>query len=283
MRRYLLLLIASLTVAGCGGGADASLLATAVQNTEKAGGAELVFELEMEIPGLAEPLVMPGSGVEDAGSRRGRLSFDMSALGQIPGAGAFCAAGCDMEVVSDELVVYMRSPLFTKELGGKEWMKLDMERFGSSMGIPMTELGSGPQSASQQLQMLRGASGEVSDEGRETVRGVETTHYSATVDLRRTVDTLPEEQREAARRGIEQLIELTGQSEMPIDVWLDDDQRVRRIEIVQTTKQAGAELTMHMTMEYVRFGVPVEIDVPDDDEVFDATDLALQGMEQNLP
>jgi hypothetical protein len=42
-------------------------------------------------------------------------------------------------------------------------------------------------------------------------------------------------------------------------------------------------MKMAITAEYVRFGVPVEIDVPDAGEVFDATDLALQQMEQLQP
>jgi predicted small secreted protein len=281
MRRFLLVVLASVTVAGCGAGVDASLLATAVQNTEEAGGAELVFQMEMEIPGLGEPVVMTGSGVEDAKGRRGQITFDMSALGQIPGAGALCANdGCEMEVVSDGLTVYMRSGLFAAGLGGKEWMKLDIERFSSSLGIPAGGMGEGVPSASQQLRMLRSVSGDVTDEGRQTLRGVETTHYSATVDMRRTVDTLPESQRELARKGIERLIEMTGQSEMPFDVWIDDDDRIRRLEFEQTMEQAGVEARMHMTAEYVRFGVPVEIDVPDDDDVFDATDLTLQQLER---
>jgi hypothetical protein len=39
---------------------------------------------------------------------------------------------------------------------------------------------------------------------------------------------------------------------------------------------------LKMTVEYVRFGVPVDIDIPDDDDVFDATDLAIQGLNQKL-
>ena len=131
--------------------------------------------------------------------------------------------------------------------------------------------------------MLGGVSGGVKDEGREQVRGVEATHYSATVDLRRSVEQLPESQREAAGRGIDRVIAVTGQEKLPFDVWIDDDDRVRRFEMDQTMKPGGVELKMHMTLEYVRFGVPVEIDLPADDEVFDATDLALQQMNQNLP
>jgi hypothetical protein len=32
--------------------------------------------------------------------------------------------------------------------------------------------------------------------------------------------------------------------------------------------------------EYVRFGVPVDVDVPDDEDVFDLTELSGQALEQ---
>jgi len=82
---------------------------------------------------------------------------------------------------------------------------------------------------------------------------------------------------------MERIIAATGQEELPFDVWIDDDDRVRRFEMEQTMKRGGVELKVHVTMEYVRFGVPVDIDLPDDDEVFDMTDLALQQMNQALP
>ena len=284
MRRHLLLvLIASVVLSGCGGAVDASLIATAVQNTENAGGAELVFEMEMELPGFDEPVVMTGNGVEDAGARRGALTFDMSALAGLPGAGALCPGGCEMEVVADGTSVYMHSALLSPGLGGKEWMKLDLKRFGAGMGIPMASPELAARSASEQLRLLRAVSGDVTEHGREQVRGADTTHYSATVDLLRTVESLPEAQREAARRGMEKLIAVSGQSEIPIDVWIDDEERVRRFEMEQSMEQSGIEVKMHMTMEYVRFGVPVKVDVPDDDEVFDATDLALQQLNQDAP
>jgi hypothetical protein len=270
MRRYLPALLALTLLGGCGGAADPALFATAVRNTEAAGGAQVVFTMRMEAPGLSEPLVMTGGGVEDASKRRGHLTFDSPSLGS-------------MEVVADGLTMYMRSDLLGAALGGKEWMKIDVERAGSSMGLDLGGSGQFGQSASEQLRMLRAVSGDVSDEGREQVAGTETTHYSATVDLHRYPDVMPEDQREAARKGIERLTEMTGQSEIPMEVWIDGDQRVRRMTWKQSMRQGPVEVKMDITAEYVRFGVPVDVDVPDDEEVFDATDLAVQQMEQAQP
>jgi hypothetical protein len=270
MRRYLLALLALTMLGGCGGAGDSSLFATAVRNTEAAGGAEVVFSMRMESPALPEPLVMNGSGVEDASNRRARLTFDSAAMG-------------NMEVVSDDLTMYVRSDLLGAALGGKEWMKIDMKRAMSSMGLDLGGSGQFGQSASEQLRMLRTVSGDVSEKGHEQVAGTETTHYSATVDLRRYPDVMPEDQRDAARQGVERLIELTGQSEFPMDVWIDGDERVRRMTWKQSIRQGPVDMKMDVTAEYVRFGVPVDIDPPDDGDVFDATDLVLQQMEQAQP
>jgi hypothetical protein len=133
------------------------------------------------------------------------------------------------------MTMYLRSDLFGAELGGKEWMKLDLERTNSALGLGgSAQFG---QSASEQLRLLRAVSGDVTEEGREHVAGTEATHYSATIDLRRYPDLLPEDQREAAREGINRLIEMTGQSEIPMGVWIDDDQRVRRMTWEQSIRQ----------------------------------------------
>jgi hypothetical protein len=109
----------------------------------------------------------------------------------------------------------------------------------------------------------------ITDEGREPVRGVETTHYSATMDLHKLQG-----------EGVEKLIQLSGDDTYEVDVWIDDDQRIRRVEWVQTLPASEVEMTV--IMEYVRFGVPVDIDNPDDDDVFDATDLTVEALQQQL-
>lgn len=255
MRRLLLALSALTLLSGCGG-VDASLLATAAHNTQAAGGAEVAIRGEMQMPGTGQPFVMTGSGVEDAKAQRAQLTM------QVPGAG-------ELEAVSDGLTMYFRSELFGNALGGKEWMKLDARRTNESLGIDTSALGQVGQSGTAQLKLLEQVSGGVTDEGREQVVGVDATHYSATIDLRNYPG-----------QDLQKLIDLTGQSEIPVDVWIDDDQRVRRMEM--ELQFAPGQGPLKMIVEYVRFGVPVDIDIPDDDDVFDATDLAIQGLNQKL-
>jgi hypothetical protein len=256
MRRFLLALCALTLLSGCGGGVDASLLATAVRNTEAAGGAELAFQWTFHLPGSDQPVVITGSGVEDVKGQRAQITAD------VPTAG-------EMEVIADGFVMYMRFDPLSEMLDGKDWMKLDLERTNEQLGIEVDSLGQVGQGTAEQLQMLEQVSDGVIDEGRELVRGVEATHYSATIDLRRYTG-----------RNIDKLIEITGQSQFPIDVWIDDDEVIRRIEWEQVLGQGQAR--MEIVAEYVRFGVPVDIEIPDDDDVFDATELAAQQLEQRL-
>jgi hypothetical protein len=288
MRRYLLAsILTAIALSGCGAGtgAESSLLATAVTKTENAGGAEIAFAMRMEVPGLPGPIEMRGSGIQDAGNRRGQMTFDLSSFGSIPGMAALCGSGCDMQVVSDDLTMYMRSDLLAPVLGGKEWIKVDLKRVGSSIGLDLGGSGQFGQNPAEQLSMLRAVSGDLREEGREQVAGTPTTRYRATVDLRRYADVVPEAQREATRRGIDRLIEISGESEIPMGVWIDNQNRVRRMTFDQTMKQGDVEVRMAMTIEYVRFGVPVELDIPSDSEVevLDATDLALRQMESAQP
>jgi hypothetical protein len=257
MRRLLLALLALTALSGCGG-ADASLFATAVQKTQAAGGAEIVFQMKMDVPGTAQPVVMTGTGLEDVKARKTQIRMN------VPGAG-------ELEVVGDGFVMYMRSELFGSALGGKEWIKIDLERASESLGVDLGAMGKVGQGASEQLRLLESVSDGVTEEGREEVRGVETTHYSATIDLR-----------DYPGQNLDRLIELTGQSEIPTDVWIDDEQRVRRMEWEQVFRAGPVELRAELIAEYVRFGVPVDIEIPGEDEVFDGTELGIQELEQDL-
>jgi hypothetical protein len=255
MRRFLVVLLAIVTLSGCGGGVDGSLFATAVSNTKAAGGAEAVFQWNYDVPGTDQPVVMTGNGIEDASGENARV------VAVPPGDDQ------EIECIVHGDVIYLSSVLFG-DPGGKEWVRLDLERAYESLDIEVGSLGQVGQGTQAQLDALAQVSEGVTDEGREEVRGVESTHYSAMVDLNK----LP-------GKNIDKLVKISGDPTIAVDVWIDDDQRIRRMEWEETLPNG---LGMTMIMEYVRFGVPVTIDTPDDADVFDATDLAVQEIEQAL-
>jgi uncharacterized protein YceK len=257
MRRLLLLVVlAAALLSGCGG-VESSLLATAVRSTQAAGGADVAMQMTVNAAG--QTVSMTGSGVVDAAGKRSQMSFDVSGAGHI-------------DAVTDGFVVYMRSDQLGAMLGGKQWMKLDMERSSKTLGLDLNSMSQLGQNPSEQLELLEKVSDGVSELGRETVVGVQATHYRATLDLRKYPG-----------QNLDKLIELTGQSEIPIDVWIDDANRVRRMEWKQEMNRGPLQMSFDAVVEYRRFGVQANVDIPSDDEVFDATDLAVQGMQQQLP
>ena len=76
----------------------------------------------------------------------------------------------------------------------------------------------------------------------------------------------PAEARESYRR----LIELSGQSTIPMDVWIDEEGLTRRIRYEQKLPDSS---TMELTQEYFDFGVEVDVSPPSEDDVLDITDL----------
>ena len=106
---------------------------------------------------------------------------------------------------------------------------------------------------------LRGASDGVRDAGRDDVRGIPTTHYEGTLDLRKVVEQAPPEKRELLRAWLE-LIASDGPPTVPFGLWVDDDGVARRLRIDQ-------EDGVTTTIEYYDFGVPVEITPPPADAI----------------
>jgi hypothetical protein len=117
---------------------------------------------------------------------------------------------------------------------GKVWVKVPA---GADDPGPIDELR--PEAI---LGMLRKASSETERIGREDVRGVPTVRYRLTV----------------ACDGAQ----LACDGMAPVDVWIDEDGLLRRIETADDVGEA--------TIEFFDFGAAVEIEPPSEDEVIDA-------------
>ena len=282
MRRLLPVLVLAL-LAGCGGSDDVSqdVLVDAASKTTKAGSARIAFTGSSEA-GLPEPLEIRGEGVVDNSERVGRLVFDFRSLaGTLPPESGIESSDLTGEVIFDGFVFYMRFPVLSQLLqGGKEWVKFDIEQIGKEQGIDLSQLTQfGQADPSQALQYLRAVSGEVEDKGSEDVRGVPTTHYEAKVDLRKFPDVLPDDQREAAEDSVDTLIDqLGGESELPMEVWVDDDGLIRRQRFnFAFESEGGREFSFRYDIELFDFGVEVDVKPPPEDDTADLGDLIAQG------
>jgi hexokinase len=109
--------------------------------------------------------------------------------------------------------------------------------------------------------------------GRETVDGVSTSHYTATVDLRRlaALETDP-----VVSQSLRRAIELSGTTTYPVDVWIDGDGFLRRMRTTQVEAPPdapGTVVTVTATEELSAFGIPAQVAVPPASDVADLADL----------
>lgn len=265
------LALAALPLA-CGGESVSpqAAVAQAATKYEEAGSSRVSMSATIKgVPG--GPFTFTGEGEFDR--ERGHMTLDMSELGAATG-GAFAG---ELEMILEDFVMYMKFPeAITEQLpGGKSWVRIDLRGAGKELGIDLEELMQVQQSdPTQALQYLRGASDDFEEVGEEEVRGVATTHYRGTIDLRKAAEQLPED----ARESVERAIELMGTVELPFDVWIDDDGMARRMKYEQPLPSAGGEAgAMELTMELFDFGVEVDVEPPPNDEVIDIQGLIGAG------
>jgi hypothetical protein len=265
----LMLLAAAPALSGCSTDSlTAQGIAQAAETTSAKGGAKVSMRTTTTIPG-GGALEMSGDGVFDSKRRIGRMTMRFGGL--VPGGEAMT-----QEMIFDRFTIYMRSELFGAGLKpGKQWLKFDLAKLGKGLGIDFAQLGQVGQDPSQSMQMLKAIGGDVKNVGEEKVRGVDTTHYSATVDFKKLPASAPASDRAAVKKTVDNLIKLTGQRTVPVDVWVDGDKVVRRVAQTIKNKVPGAgTMQVKMIMEYYDFGTKVDVKKPPADQVQDISDLA---------
>jgi hypothetical protein len=258
VRAALLVLALSIVAAltACGGDTLAvDPVAKAADTTTKAGSEHVEF---LGVSGVqGQKIRMTGSGDFRNDPQLGHMTIRFT-------AGAKTG---EITEVMKGWRIYMTSPLFARQLPqGKKWMSLDLQKAGKAAGIDFSSLSA--QTPGQTLEQLK-ASGDVRKVGTETIDGVETTHYTATLD--------PAKIPNGAK-----LQKLTGASYQPIDVWIDSDDHVRRLHMAYSmsgSATAGVEMSNEMTMTFSDYGKNVDVSVPTDAETFDATGEAAKSMQ----
>ena len=261
---------AVLALAACGGGDEPSAepgeaVAAAATNTAEADSSKIAFTATFGVPtgveGEATEGALSGEGEFDYENRRGRLTVDLGDLlaeAGLPGDASF-------ELLLDENVLYLNFPLLTAFVpDAKEWLKVDLEEAAGLGGFDLSQLGGND--PTRYLDYLKATGADVEEVGSEEVRGVETTHYRATVDLNEALELVPEEQ----RASVQALID-AGTTLLPLDTWVDGDGLVRRIDVDVPAGESGA--TGNVTMDLFEFGVDVEIEPPPADQVTDVSEL----------
>lgn len=263
-------LIALVVGGGCGGDDGPTpfqLVSAARQATLAADSARVAIEVESTGSVLtgSQPVTLDGEGAFDFEEKMGSLTVDLSALG-LPGAGG----KVPMVLAGD--VFYIKLPAGLG-LGAKPWLKLDVKALGGQLGIDLSSLQQvGRSDPTSALNYLEGvAEGDVKEVGKEEVRGTDTTHLRMTVDLERA----KAEVSEGLRDDYDQIIDQLGRSTFPAELWVDGDDRVRRLRFTleQPASEGATASSVTITQELFDFGTKVTATVPPADQVTDFAEL----------
>ena len=268
-RRFLALLVTLVLAAGAGAACGQEelsaqeIVAGAADATAEAGTSKLALRITTKVG--EQNVDISSEGVIDYDEQHGRLTMDLAALG-LPGANG------QMELLLLGKVIFMKLPAgaLPPQLSAKPWVRLDLEALANREGFNLGSLDQLRNSdPTKTLEYLRGASEDVTEVGDEKVRGADTTHYKATVDLRKAAEAQPE-----AKEAIEQAIEQLGTSIVPMDVWIDDEGRLRRMRYEMDlskspqAQQSGQQLgNLKLDMELYDFGTKVDVAEPPADQV----------------
>lgn len=246
---------------GDDGGGPLNAIAAAAEKTQEEPGARATIRTVFTSPERSEPLTISGEMVfnDETERSRGVLTFRSPESGELE----------QMRTVTDGLVMYMSWEAFGLA-DGKEWMKLDLS-LGGDPELPFPSSGD-PQ---EELQLLRETIG-ARKLGKEEVRGVPTTRYRGEVDPAEQAERLRDEGQEGLAAATE-----TEDNPLVVEVWIDAEGLIRRMRYLRSRDVGGDQPeVMDMRIDFFDFGITPEIDVPEEDEVLDATPLLRAEIEK---
>jgi hypothetical protein len=259
------------TILGANNGGNGSALnpiAQAAERTASFPGERVSITGSYLYPGISQSVPFQGGGAFNGDTQQGRVTLHIDATGPVP--------SIDMYEVDDATDIYLSSPIFAGQLpDGKSWMKLSASTSDSASTAP-----SGQADPGEQLKLMEQVSDAFTIVGEETVRGHETTHYSASISYQKAADQLRSEGDDDGADVIEALAEKTGSSGFPVEVWIDSKKLVRRATLsIPIPIGDDQTFTMNMTQEFFDFGAKPRIVLPPESQVYDATDDAAKALD----
>lgn len=231
------------------------------------------FVLDGTFSSTGMNMAISASGVEDVSTKAADITMTMPLVGKM-----------EMRLVDGETYAKLDGDGTSgiMNTNGK-WIKVDDQETADSLGTDTSF------DADEMLKMLKGTSSSgVTDRGSATVRGVQTTHYSAQLDIAKLAAI---EGNSFEDSDVQSMMKDTGMSSLPIDLYIDAQGRVRRFGMSMTMKDTPSAApsssddsdvpmsgTFSMTMDFFNFGTPVNIAAPPASEITDGSKL-LSGLD----
>jgi hypothetical protein len=283
--------LAAVLAAGCGGAAgvvpELSSFTNVAQTSAAADSASFSLEAKVTLPGFDKQLAFSAEGAFDTPAKRSQMSVDLSAVAELMrsfGASLGATVTGDLgspedwklDVIQDGDTAYVHFPLLAKQLpGGKTWVKGDARTLSSADTGQLKQFGSlagtDPRGV---FGLLKAVSGSIEAVGTDELRGVETSHYRAMIDIAKLEKLVPAAQRDSLGT-IDQGARQAGLTEIPLEIWIDSDQRVRKLSVDVDAKQPGTSMSLKasLVVELYDYGKALALELPPADQVADAATL----------
>ena len=224
-------------------------------------------DLKMSMSATGQSLSISGEADLDNEHKRAHMTMDLGMLGG------------EMEILMDGGVMYMRSPMFQD--AGTDWVSMDPSKMDPAAAAQFGGFGAGTTDPSALVGLFAGVF-DVKVSGEVELRGVPTTHYVGTIDLKKVlkgfadvvgkdVDAATKKQLKAA---VKQFESLGIEEKIPFEIWIDAGGLPRRQRITMDFGKlvpGAEEASLEMTVDFSDFGKPVDIQIPDPSDVTDMT------------
>jgi LppX_LprAFG lipoprotein len=252
------------------------LVSQAASRTEAEKTARMSMSVSITGGGMTGGSVsMSANGAIDIAKQAAQMTFDMSG---IPGAPT--SMGFDMVVTGGALYMHLPPSAAAHIPSGKSWLKIDMAALSQQAGTGFGGLSGGSMTAfdpAQTLAYLKGVSKSVTHVGSDTVRGTATERYHVVIDPKKAIDKVSG----SVKCGLGAAQKLLGKLTIPADVWIDEQGRLRQMQMRFNMTPPGTTQPVGMTMQMdlFDFGTPVDVTAPPSSQVYDAT----AGIASHLP
>jgi LppX_LprAFG lipoprotein len=237
-----LVVVAVVLAGGSGsGGGPLNAIAKAAEVTQREPGGHATIDVTIE--SSTTPVVV---------TEKGPMTFDDRGRAEGTFAANVVPGGHEVTIttIADGTKSYTSSTALDSIPEGKKWIEVDGPTAASKTGAPAAN---GPEEGLKTLEAVEGAE----EVGEEDVDGVPTTHYRGTFP------------HVSEAFGVKVDV-----SEPKVDVWIDAQERVRRMQMSLKSALSGVEdsaATTDVTIDYESFGRVPKIEVPSADEVFNGT------------
>ena len=200
------------------------------------------------------------------------------------GAASALLSNLQLQFVIKQGIFYIKiPPNLSSELstftGGKQWVEVDFAKLASAnsslSGISSLLNGANsPTDPSAIFKQFQAASSDgVTKVGTATINGVQTTEYKADLDFSKLSSTLPASQRAVMQKVLARASKQLGSTKMPITLYVDSANLVRRAIYSFTTTQAGQKLSLSMQMDFLAYGQQPSPTVPAASQTFNLDSL----------